>query len=135
MLFRSQRSRSGDARRVHPGTPRDVKADPCGCAAEPRQQGGARSAVKVDRDVEPIMPKAKPEEDVGVCPSPSSVSVRDDELVQMRVSSHDRFRRRLDQVREMRRGKALAQRVNRRGRKNDVADLAQTDEEDSQSRN
>ena len=91
--------------------------------------------MKVDRDVEPIMPQAKPEEDVGVCPSPSSLSVRDDELVQMRVSPHDRFRRRLDQVREMRRGKAFAQRLNRRGRKNDVADLAQTDKKDSQSRN
>jgi hypothetical protein len=57
---------------------------------------------------------------------------RDDHLVEVRVPGHHRRGRRLDQIRQVPLGICPLQRAQHRSREDDVADQAETDEENLQ---
>ena len=104
-------------------------------AAQPGQQRRARAAVKVDREVVALARAAggrargRPSR-----PRSAARARRDDDLVEMRVAGDDRRGRGLDEIGELRVGKPPAQRVNGRRREDDVADLAQANEQDCNCR-
>src|SRR5207248_9019931 len=130
-MTRPERARPGDAARVHPAPAGDLVSDSDRRAAQPRQQRAPRAAVKVDGQVvaraleAPGKLQVCGELDEGV------PFRRDDDLVDARVALDDRRRRRLDEVGDVSLRKPVTQGANRRRREHDVADLAETDKEDS----
>jgi hypothetical protein len=89
--------------------------------------------VKVDRHVEAALRQRAAERDVGQQPADARATRRDDDVGQKRVSGDHRQCRRFDQIRDRRGGKPVFQSGDRRGGENNVADLAETNEEDLQN--
>src|SRR5262249_58427554 len=122
-------ARPGHAALYRPPAPRDLVAEAERRAAHPRQERRARTAVKINRDVEPLRAQPPPECDVAGEPAQSAGSRRDHDLVQVRIVRDDRRGRRLDDVGEVRVRQSLPQRVKRRRGEDDVANLPQANEE------
>ena len=127
----AQLARPRDAPRVHPAAAGDLVADPDRRAAQPRQQRRPRSAVEVDGDVVVRGLEPASQRDVGHHAAQSSRARSDDDVVEMRVVKDDRRGRRFDDVGEVGVGKPPAQRVDRRRREDHVANLPETNEQDS----
>jgi hypothetical protein len=89
--------------------------------------------VQVNRHVEPFAPKAPSEREILEQSSGTPAALRDDHVVEIRITANDRSRRRLDEIRDVRAGMLPPQRTDNRCGENDVADQAQADEEDPQS--
>ena len=128
-VTRSQLAWPRDASRVHPRASDHLVTDANRRAAQPREQRGAGSAVKVDRDVERRSPKPSHEGDLGAPGRGAAMPRRDDDVIYMWILRDHRLSRRLDDVRDMRGGKAFTDGFDGRRREDDVADLPQADEQ------
>jgi hypothetical protein len=118
-----------DANRVHPSAPGDVVPDAHGRTRQPGDQRTARTAVKIDRHVEPCRANAPDERKVVANASQAAAPGRDDQFVEVRVSGHDGCGSRFHDISNPGVLKVFAQSPNRGRREHHVADLAQTDEE------
>jgi hypothetical protein len=88
--------------------------------------------VEVDRQVVLRRSQAPTEREVGSQSNETTLARRDDHLVQRRVRRDDGSGRRLDEITQMGVGKAIANGSDGRRREDDIADLAQTNQEDLQ---
>jgi len=97
----AERARTPDPSCVHPAASDHLVADPLSCAAQPGQQRGARTAVKIDRQVEPFSAKRSAQPKVGGESPHAADSRRNDHVVDMRIVANDRRCVRLDDVRNV----------------------------------
>jgi hypothetical protein len=84
--------------------------------------------MKINRKIVAAAPQLPAEREVGE----QAAALGDDDVVQRAALQNDRRGDRLDNVGEMRTGKMLAKRTNGRGGEDDVANFAETDEQDLQ---
>jgi len=86
--------------------------------------------MKVDREIELPGPQPAAKRQVVEQSPPAAAPRRDDDLVQMRIAGDDRRRRRLDDIGEMGARKPPAQGMDGRRGEDDIANLAQPNQED-----
>ena len=89
--------------------------------------------MKVDREIEARGSQPADQRELGREPPDAARTRRDDQLVDIGVVLDDRGGGRLDEIRDVRVGKASADGANGRCREDDIADLAQAHEQDLQS--
>ena len=82
--------------------------------------------MKIDRDIEPPRAELPAERGVGDEPAQSTRTRRDYDVIQMRIARDDWRGHGFDDVGEVRVRKGDPERVNRRGREDDVANLTET---------
>ncbi len=123
---------AADDVRVHPRAPRDRIADAHRRAAGPREPGGPRPAVQVDRDVEVLAPQPPRDRDVVAHASQAAPLRRDDDLREVGIAADDGDGGGFDQVGQPGAGISARDGTQQRRGQRDIADQPQPDEQDPQ---
>ena len=89
--------------------------------------------MEIDRDIVVLIAEQQPEQNITPQPCQPSRSRGDDDLRELRIAFDDRRGCRLDHVTDLRIGKSIAKSTDGWCRKNDIANLPQTNQQDLQS--
>src|SRR5947209_8804857 len=108
---RAQLARTRDAARIHPSASGDVVANALSRVAQPGEQRCTRSAVEIDREVVSSGAKLCAELQIGGDAAQAACAWSNDDVVEMRIMSDNRRRRRFDEIGQLRVRKAFSQRA------------------------
>src|SRR4029079_13892670 len=116
---------------LHQGTAAYAIPDSGGGAARPGEPGTTRTAVQIDREIEAARPERSAQSQIVAEPSQTATLRSHDEIGNVRIVLNDWDSRWFDDVSDLRVGVAAPHGTNQRRSEHDVADEAQSHQEDA----